>query len=207
MGTPVHKTPTGKARHLGAMLFAASSFSLLIPVAPAHAENLFRTDGWTSLASDRRAKNAGDLITVVIYEQSSAVNSAQNGSRKNNSVSGSISGGSLSESGGISFGGNYTGRGETRRSGRMVAQLSVTVQDVLPNGDFIISGIQKLNINGEATDIAIRGRIREADLTSDNRILSSRIADAQIDYKGKGFVSRSAKPGLITRIFNFLGLV
>ncbi|WP_164119046.1 flagellar basal body L-ring protein FlgH [Sphingorhabdus sp. Alg239-R122] len=180
--------------------------SMFSPV-PAKADNLFADSGWSSLASDRRAKQVGDLVTVVIYEQSSAVNSAQNGTGKSTSLSGGISGGSFSESGGISFGGDYSGRGETRRSGRMVAQLSVTVEQVLPNGDFVIGGVQKLNVNGEATDIAIRGRIREADMTSDNRILSSRIADAQINYNGQGFVSRSAKPGLITRIFNFLGLV
>ena len=52
----------------------------------------------------------------------------------------------------------------------------------------------------------MRGRIRPADITSDNSVLSSRIADAQINYDGKGFVSRSAKPGVINRVFSFLGL-
>jgi flagellar L-ring protein precursor FlgH len=48
--------------------------------------------------------------------------------------------------------------------------------------------------------------VRSADIRADNTILSNRIADAQIDYDGRGFVSRSAKPGLINRIFSFLGL-
>lgn len=189
------------------------AFVLAIPLIgasfplPAHAENLFVTDGWPALASDRSARQVGDVITVVIYEQSSAANAAQTGSRKDNAVRGAISGGSLSESGAISFGGTYTGRAETTRSGRMIAQISVVVEDTLPNGDFVIGGLQQLYINGELTDISVRGQVRMADLTSDNRVLSSRIANAQINYKGEGFVSRGAKPGLITRIFSFLGLV
>jgi len=54
--------------------------------------------------------------------------------------------------------------------------------------------------------IGVRGRIRPYDISAENAVLSSRIADAQIDYDGKGFVSRSAKPGLLNRIFSFLGL-
>ncbi len=88
----------------------------------------------------------------------------------------------------------------------MVAQLSVTIQEVLPNGDYVILGEQKMHVNGESTTIAVRGRIRSADIDSDNTIVSSRIADAQINYDGKGFVSRSAKPGLINRLFSILGL-
>jgi flagellar L-ring protein precursor FlgH len=113
----------------------------------------------------------------------------------------------VDESGQLNFGGGFTGRGEMRRSERLVAQLSVAIEEVLPNGDYRIVGRQQLNVNGESTVIGVRGRIRPSDIASDNSILSSRIADAQIDYDGKGFVSRGAKPGLITRLFNLLGLL
>lgn len=170
------------------------------------AESLYSDQSWPALASDQRARNVGDIVTVLIYEPSSASNTARNGSRKSNKIGGSISGGPIREQGELSFGGSYTGQAEAKRSGRVVAQISVTVKAALPNGDFLIAGNQVLKVNGETTDIGIRGRVRQADLTSDNRILSSRIADAQINYDGKGFVSRSAKPGLVTRIFQFLGL-
>lgn len=186
---------------------AAGAVGIALQSGQAMADDLFLADGSSALVSDQRARNVGDLVTVVIYEQSSVVSSAQSGTRKNNSLSGGLSAGSVNESGSLGFGGDYSGRAESGRSGRMVAQISVTVDRILPNGDFLISGIQKMHINGEVTDIGIRGRVRQADLTSDNRILSSRIADAQIDYKGKGFVSRGAKPGILTRIFSFLGLM
>lgn len=173
---------------------------------PAHAENLFKPDDWNAMASDRRARNVGDIVTIIIYENSSTSNVAQSGTRKNQTLNGSLSGGSISETGGLSFGGGYTGQAEERRSGQIVAQLSVTVSEVLPNGDFIIVGKQKIEMDKGSTTIGIKGRIREADLMGDNRILSSRIADAQINYDGKGFVARGAKPGIISQIFSFLGL-
>ena len=87
----------------------------------------------------------------------------------------------------------------------MVAQISVTIVRVLPNGDFQVSGEQQLNINGDKTNIRIKGRVRQADI-SNNAVLSTRLADAVIDYDGTGFVSRSAKAGFLTRVFNWLGL-
>ena len=78
---------------------------------------------------------------------------------------------------------------------------------VLPNGDLEIAGAQRLNINRERTVIRVRGRVRPTDISADNMVLSSRIADASIDYDGAGFVTRSGRPGLVTRIFNFLGLM
>ena len=77
---------------------------------------------------------------------------------------------------------------------------------MLPNGDYRITGEQRMHVNGENTTIAVRGRIRQADIRPDNSVLSSRIAEAEINYDGKGFVSRSAKPGILNRIFRFLGL-
>lgn len=170
------------------------------------AQNLYRSDNWASMASDRRASSIGDSITVVIQQAAESSNSTQNNSRKATDVGGSLRAGSIDERGQLSFGGGYSGRGEVRRSERLVAQLSVTITDVLPNGDYRITGEQRMHVNGENTVIAVRGRIRQVDIRPDNSVLSSRIADAEINYDGKGFASRSAKPSLINRLFGFLGL-
>ncbi|RHW18966.1 flagellar basal body L-ring protein FlgH [Sphingomonas gilva] len=178
----------------------------LVHGAPGAAEDLYKKGNWAAMSADRRASQVGDLLTVVVYQSAEASNVAENGSRKTSSIGGSLRAGPIDEGGDLSFGGSYNGRGEVRRSERLVTQISVTVEAVLPNGDYIIRGQQKMRVNGELSDIGVRGRIRSADITADNRILSSRIADAEINYDGKGFVSRSAKPGLINRIFSFLGL-
>lgn len=183
-----------------------AALALCFAAPPAQADNLYQGSSWAAMSTDRRAAAVGDALTIVIYQAAEAVNSAQNSSRRNTNVGGGLSIGSIDERADLDIGGSYTGRGEVRRSERLVAQITVVVQSVLANGDLIILGEQWMRINGERTRIAVRGRVRPADISSDNRILSSRIADAQIDYDGRGFVSRSARPGLINRIFSFLGL-
>lgn len=187
-------------------LSVTGALLLLGGAAAAEADDLYRGSNWPAMSADRRASVAGDALTVVIFQAAEASNTAQNNSRKKTELGGSISAGSIDESASLDFGGGYSGRGEVRRSERLVAQLTVVVQEVLPNGDFVIAGEQWMRVNGETTKIGVRGRIRSADVTSQNTVLSSRIADAQISYDGRGFVSRSAKPGIINRIFNVLGL-
>lgn len=182
---------------LGAIVFA--------PVA-AHADDLYKRNNWSAMSADRRATAIGDLLTVVVYESAQSTNSTKTDSKRSTQVGGSISGGSLNESGNLQIGGGYSGGGAVTRSDRLVAQITVTVQSVLPNGDLLVAGQQSMKLNGENTLIGIEGRIRPDDIEADNRILSSRIADAKIIYDGKGFVARSAKPGLVARVFRFLGL-
>ncbi|NWP05641.1 flagellar basal body L-ring protein FlgH, partial [Escherichia coli] len=92
---------------------------------------------WSSMAADRRASGVGDAITVVVQQAAEASNTTQNATRKSTDLSGGLNAGSINESGQLSFGGGYTGRGEVRRSERLVAQLSVTIEQVLPNGDYL----------------------------------------------------------------------
>ena len=184
---------------------ALAALALAVPSAAA-AEDLYRDSPWASLSNDRRAAAVGDVLTVIIFQAAEATNSARNESSRSTSLGGGLQAGSIDERADIDFGGTYSGRGEVRRSERLVAQMSVVVREVLPNGDFVIEGEQWMRVNGERTRIGVRGRVRQADISAENAVLSSRIADAQIDFDGRGFVSRSARPGLLNRIFSFLGL-
>jgi flagellar L-ring protein precursor FlgH len=170
------------------------------------AEDLYRNGLTRSLGADQRAAAVGDLLTVVIVQAAESSSTMLNGSRKNSSVGGRFAAGSIDERADLSFGGSYDGRGEVRRSEKFVTQMSATIVEILPNGDFMIDGSQRMKINGEETLVEVRGRIRPVDIDSDDRVASNRIANAQINYNGKGFVSRSAKPGVIQRLFSFLGL-
>jgi flagellar L-ring protein FlgH len=175
---------------------------------PLAAENLYKPGNWPALASDRRAGQIGDIISVIVSENDQASNTVRKGSKKRSSVNGQIvAENALNESAGVNFGGSYNGQGENARADRMLAQLSVTVSNVLPNGDMMVTGSQNLKINGEQTLIKVSGRIRREDISSQNSIMSSRLADAVIDYDGKGFATRSAKPGIVTQIFSWLGLL
>lgn len=182
------------------------AWSLVAFAASAGGQDLFQGGNWAAMAADRRATQVGDSITVIVHQVAEATNTTQNTTRKATDVGGSLRAGGIDEGGALNFGGGYTGRGEARRSERLLAQLSAVIEAVLPNGDYRIVGRQQVRVNGETTLIAVRGRIRAADISGDNAVLSSRIAEAEIDYDGKGFVSRSAKPGLINRLFSLLGL-
>jgi flagellar L-ring protein precursor FlgH len=184
---------------------------LLTTAGAAQAEDLFRRDNWAALASDRRANAVGDILTVIVLENSTAANSVQTGTSRNNRLSGDISAGhagsGISESGTLGLSGRFDGAGQTSRSGRMVAQISARVETVYDNGDLGISGAQVLNIAGERTNIRIRGRVRPEDISGNNTVVSGRLADATIDYDGHGFVNRSNRPGIVQRVFRFLGLM
>lgn len=174
---------------------------------PACAEDLFMADATQSLSSDQRAGARGDLVTVVIVQAAESSTTMQNGSQRSSNINGRLSAGSFDEGAGLSLGGSYAAKGEVRRSERFVTQMTASISEILPNGDFRITGAQRLSINGEATLVEVQGRIRPSDIDSQNRVPSNRIADAQINYNGKGFVSRSSRPGLVQRIFGFLGLL
>lgn len=177
----------------------------LLPAA-ASADDLYRRNNWSAMSSDRKASAVGDLLTVVVFENSESTNSTKSDSKRSTQLGGSIAGGALNERGALQFGGGYSGGGVVSRSDKLVAQITVTVRDVLPSGDLFVAGQQTMKLNGEQTLIGIEGRIRREDVTPDNRVLSTRIADARIIYDGKGFAARSAKPGLVSRAFRFLGL-
>jgi flagellar L-ring protein precursor FlgH len=162
----------------------AGTALLMALAAPAQAEDLYRGSNWASMSGDRKASQPGDILTVVIFQAAEATNSAQNSSRKKTDIGGSlgttIGSGSIDEKASLEFGGGYTGRGEVRRSEKLVTQISLTVREVLPNGDLMVEGEQWMRINGETSRIGVRGRVRPADINADNAVLSSRIGDARI---------------------------
>lgn len=173
----------------------------------ATADNLFRSNEFAPLATDIVASQVGDILTVVVFQAAEARNSARNLTDRSISVGGDVRGfGDVDEFGDVSLSGGAAGRGETRRSESFVTQLSVTVIDVLSNGDLIIEGEQLVRINDETTQVTLRGRVRPRDISGDNRVLSTRIADARIAYDGSGFVTRGASANPISWLFNLFGL-
>jgi flagellar L-ring protein FlgH len=181
--------------------------AILLGSTTVHADDLYSAGNWPALAADRKASEIGDIVTLLVVENNQASNSVTKGSRKRNSIDvGLETSLDLSESASATLGGSYEGQGTNGRTDRMVARLSVTVVEVFPNGDMRVSGLQRLKINGETTTININGRVRPDDIAADNSVLSWRLADAVIDYDGKGFASRSAKPGVITKVLSWLGL-
>jgi flagellar L-ring protein precursor FlgH len=161
-------------------------------------------DSMPSLVSDHRAHKVGQNVTVLIYEQASSTTSASRSTSKKMDVSGQIESTSDLEVGAVSLENNSKGGGVISREGSLVASVSATVTDVLPTGELKIRGEQQIEFNNETQFIKVTGHIRPEDIRSDNSILSSRIAQAQITYVGDGLLGSRQKPGIITRFFNWL---
>lgn len=174
--------------------------------APAGATDIYRPGEWPALASDRTATNTGDSLTVLVLENSSGSNSSGRSGKAKVNLSGQAGGNSSLHSGQIGGSGALETNGQSDRSGRLIAQFSVVVDGVLPNGDLHVAGEQTLNINGKRTHIRLSGRVRRADIGASNTVLSSRVAEASIDYDGAGFESSATHEGVLRRIRDWLGL-
>jgi flagellar L-ring protein FlgH len=168
---------------------------------------------WASLATDRVARKVGDTLTVIINENSTATGTAQNSASRDTSLQAQLAAGAGSTpTSNVNAGANLAlsssgnDSGSTSRAGSMAAEISVAVDAVLPNGDLHVAGKQSIDINGELTTISVSGRVRLADISSGNAVLSSDLAEASIKYSGDGFVTESSSPGIVTRALNWLGL-
>lgn len=174
--------------------------------ASAQAESLYREDSYRALAADNKAYRVGDLITVQVMESSSAAANAGTGTRRKNTL-----GANLGHKGNVVAGtdvqvnGDFDGGGRTARDGRLLAQISVTVRAVLPNGDLFVSGEQMLVINDEQQRINLEGRVRPSDISDGNVVVSSRLADARITYVGEGDLAERQRPSWWRRLLDAIG--
>lgn len=171
----------------------------------ATADNLFRNAQKANVASDLKSLEPGGVLTVIVVQRAESRNLEANSARRDRSLGGSLSTDVSNQTGELNLESDFSGQGETRRSESFITQISVTVEDVSPNGDLFVAGEQRMKVNGENTLIRVRGRVRPEDVSPDNQVLSTRLADAEIEYDGKGFVSRSARSGPLGWLFSWLG--
>lgn len=171
---------------------------------PASGESLFNETTYQPLITDHRARNIGQLLTVLIYESASSTTSAD--SDTNNSLGVSINTGydDTLHDATLGIGNDSRGGGTINRTGRLMASVSVTIEKILDNGEMLVKGEQSIEFNNENQFIHVEGRVRPEDISADNTVLSTRLADARIRYVGEGLLGRSQKPGLITKFFNWI---
>lgn len=189
---------------------------LLLAAAPASAQSLW-SDRAGSLVSDLRARRAGDVLTILVDEQSSAEKRATTDLERDSSFSSRLTPPaferpsflrrfllSLATSGRAQSA--YEGQGTTTRTDRATGVLTARVVRVLDNGNLLIEGRRLVKVNDELQTLVVSGVVRPFDIGPDNTVLSSRIADGEVRVEGTGVVSDRQKPGLIQRLFDFLGL-
>lgn len=94
--------------------------------------------------------------------------------------------------------------GTTTRNGNVTFTIAARIEDILPNGNLIITAHKNMRVNDEDNEMILTGIVRQNDVMADNTVVSSKIADMRIDVMGTGPVSAKATGGIMTRIFNFL---
>lgn len=188
-------------RHLGVALLLAGT------VATSAGTSLYEEATFRPLTADPKAFRVGDLLTVQVFENSSASATADTGTRRQNSLAAELTRGSGRVSGfGVGVNGDFDGGGRTQRANRVLITLSVSVREVLPNGDLRVHGEQLLVVNDEHQRVSLEGRVRPQDVSEGNVVLSTRMADARIAYSGEGELSQRQRRSWWRRLLDGAGM-
>jgi flagellar L-ring protein precursor FlgH len=96
----------------------------------------------------------------------------------------------------------FKGEATSDRSGMITASIGARVTEVLPNGNLVIFGKREMQVNNETQFIVVSGVVRPVDITPDNRVKSTYLADSRIEYNGQGVLAEKQKPGWGTRVLD-----
>ena len=174
---------------------------------PANGAIFQASGGYTPLTSGQRAGQVGDIVTIVLVERTQAAKSNAASLDRSGDIgltpptTGPLSVFNPSD---VAMGGDQTfgGKGEATQSNRLTGEITVTVAAVYPNGNMLVRGEKRVTLNRGDEFIRISGLIRPSDIGPDNRIASTRVADANITYSGKGQLARASQQGWLQRFFS-----
>ncbi|HZR19374.1 MAG TPA: flagellar basal body L-ring protein FlgH [Verrucomicrobiae bacterium] len=188
----------------------------LIGCAPlAGAQSLWREGASQAMFADKRASRVGDLITIVVQENTTASKDNATSTSKKASMDAAITAFlySPAASGLLTKGGtlpalkynsanSFDGGGTIKNSEQIVAQVTVRVVDVLPNGNMLIEGTRETSFSGEKQNIILRGIVRPDDVAANNTVFSYNVADAKIQIIGRGAITDAQRKGWFTKIWD-----
>ncbi|MGH6632272.1 flagellar basal body L-ring protein FlgH [Sphingopyxis sp.] len=164
---------------------------------------------YVALTSGGRAGQVGDIVTIQLVERTAATKSNAAGTQRDGNISltppttGPLS---LFNPSDIAMGGGqqFKGKGDASQSNALSGEVSVTIAAIYPNGTMLVRGEKLLTLNRGDERVQISGIIRAIDISPDNRVLSTRVADANIRYVGKGEIARASKQGWLQRFFSII---
>lgn len=205
-GGPAHVSPyTPKHRDYPAPSASADSGQAGSP------GSLWR-DGRSAsmLFTDARALREHDLVVVRIEEIADAKRSADTDLVRESDMSAKVSAflnaANLIPPAGADAKGStsFKGLGSTARTERLTATVPATVRKVLPNGNLFIEGHRVVLVNAEEQHFYISGVVRPIDIDQENAVKSSMVADAEIEFTGRGVLSDNQKQGWVSRYLGWL---
>ncbi|MCR4666474.1 MAG: flagellar basal body L-ring protein FlgH [Desulfovibrio sp.] len=185
--------------------------------------SIFALSDQDTLFDDARARRVGDIVVVKLVENTKAQNKAETSANKNSSSNYGVSAFfTMGQAGFLPFlnvgpqgtvsadspilasntKGSLNGTGKTKRENYVTTSLAARVLRVLPGGLLEIEGAREIRVNEETEYMVVRGMARAKDVDADNTILSTQLADATIEYYGKGVLADKQKPGWFTRLMD-----
>lgn len=165
--------------------------------------------GYAPLFNGNRAHAVGDPLTITLVEQTTTSKSAGSKTQRDGGASitpptsgplGFLNPNALKASSQSSF----NGQGNASQTSTLSGEVSVSIAEVRPNGTALVRGEKRLLLSQGQEWIQFAGIVRLSDIDADNRILSSRVADARIEYAGNGSVARASKEGWLSKFFNMI---
>lgn len=169
---------------------------------------IYHANAPLSLFEMKRARNVGDILTIQINEKTAATKKGNSAASRKTSHDFSVDtlqglpgksflGASLAASGNHQF----EGKGESNSSDSFTGTITVTVIEVLPNGNLLVSGEKQLGINQGTEFIRFSGVVDPATIGFGNSVSSTQVADARIEYRGNGYVDEAQIMGWLARFF------
>jgi len=182
---------------------------------PVSQGSLWPADDHVFFYADKKALRMGDILTVRIIESTQANNTADTDLSRNSSASASLSTFfgkkkflnlfKLSEDLLATTSENsHQGAGVTTRSGQLTATMTAVVREVLPNGNLVVQGTREVLVNHEQQFMTLTGVVRPQDVSRDNIVLSTQLADANISIGGLGVVADKQRSGWGTWLFDLV---
>lgn len=183
---------------------------------------IFQANYSRPMFEDRRARNIGDVLTINISETTSASKNVSSSADKASSVSQTmvtptVMGYTPTPQGlgvaGITRGANFdtsvtasgaqsfSGKGDSAQKNALLGTLTVTVIDVLPNGNLLVSGEKQMGINEGTEYVRFSGVVNPSTISSANTVVSTQVADARIEFKGRGEIDSAQAMGWLTKFF------
>jgi flagellar L-ring protein precursor FlgH len=203
---PAHQCLTRAAVTLGLCVSFAASLC---------ADSLWQDGQSKALCADKRACQVGDIVTILVQENSSATKDNTTKTSKDSSIDAAISSflyspaasSLLTQKGAlpalsVSGKSEFAGGGQINNSQQIAASVAVRVVDVLPNNNLVIEGTRESSFSGEQQTIILRGTIRLDDISANNTVNSANVADATIKFVSKGPITDSQRKGWFQRLWD-----
>ena len=184
------------------------------PAAPAGRDTngaIWSSAGGLALFEDVRARRVGDVLTVLLEERTAATKSASTNASRAVSLelpTPTVFGTAARLAGRdvLAFdaraGADFQGGGDAAQSNRLDGRVAVTVERVYPNGNLAVRGQKRISLNNGGEHVRVAGIVRAVDVSPDNTVRSSDIADARIAYGGDGLVAGASRAGWLTRLIS-----